>query len=470
MTQQAEETGAAPAMPVERDEDYPNPVYAWYVVAVLLVAYVFSFMDRQIINLLVEPIKKDMDLTDVQMSLILGLAFALFHTTFGIPIGWLVDRTKRMNVAAFGVFFWSLMTALTAFSRNFWHLFFYRAGVGVGEATLQPAAYSIITDYFPARRRGLAMSVFNLGTAIGVALAMIIGAQIISFVADAESLHVPFLGEMRSWQIVFLIVGLPGILVAVWVWTLREPIRLGARMSRDAEGNLQQSNVSFKEFVTYVRRIWVPFFMVTLSYSLIAMGGYAHSAWMPTFYIRTHEFTAVEIGRWMGVLSLIFGISGIVMSGWLSDFLIRKGLRNGRMTMLALSGILAAPFMLAYPLVPNPYVSLSLLGPLFLATAITSATWGTVVMEIMPNQMRGISVAVAILISSLLGLGMGPTAVALVTDKVFGDPQMLRYSLAIVPTIIFVLSSVLGYVAVRTYGQGLKSLDLWNAENAKQQV
>jgi MFS family permease len=470
-----EGTAASRDPAVAREENYPNPVYGWYVVVVLLVCFVVSFMDRMVLNLLIEPIKRDLQLSDTEISLLLGIAFALFNATLGLPVGWLADRANRVRIVAAGVFFWSVMTALCGTARSFATLFTYRMGVGIGEATTQPAGYSMISDLFPPTKRGLALSVFNLGVAIGSGLALFVGAQVIHEVSKLEGqIELPLVGELFPWQLVFIVLGLPGLLVALWAWTLREPRRLGAlRMTRAADGTLKESPVRVKEFLDYVRAIGVPFSCAVICYALIAMGGYGNSAWLPSFFQRTHGLSVVEVGRWMGVLSVSFGVVGIVLSGYVSDWLIKRGHVRGRVILLALSGIGAAPFMLGMATVPNPYLALWLLGPAYVATALTSAVWAAVITEIVPNQMRGLAVALAILAANLVGMGLGATIVAVVTDRVFNggsDPLALGRSLAVVTPLTYLLSSSFGLVAVLNYQRALDHLRRWSHENTEVQA
>ncbi len=205
--------------------DYPSSAYAWYVVVVLTAAYVVSFIDRQILALLVEPIRRDLGLTDTQMGLIMGSAFALFYTILGIPLGWLADRFSRRGIIAAGITIWCLMTAACGLSRNFGQLFLARVGVGVGEAALSPSALSLISDYFPRERRGRAISFYNMGVSLGAGIAMIGGGWIIAGIIDAPPTTLPVVGEIYAWQTVFLVVGLPGLAIAALMATVREPER-----------------------------------------------------------------------------------------------------------------------------------------------------------------------------------------------------------------------------------------------------
>ncbi|MGH8561818.1 MAG: MFS transporter, partial [Nevskiales bacterium] len=195
--------------------------YAWYVVAVLMVAYVFSFIDRQILNLLVGPIRRDLGISDTQMSLLMGFSFALFYTICGIPLGRLADSKSRRTIIAVGIFFWSIMTAACGTARHYWQFFLYRMGVGVGEATLSPSAYSLIADYFPREVRATAISVYSMGIYIGSGLAFLLGGLVIKFAGQAEVV-LPVVGATRPWQLIFFMLGIAGILFTFAMYTVRE--------------------------------------------------------------------------------------------------------------------------------------------------------------------------------------------------------------------------------------------------------
>ena len=195
----------------ESKTSQPSLKYAWYVVIILMVCYTLSFIDRQILSLLVKPIQQDLGINDTEMGLLQGAAFGIFYTLLGLPMGWLADRISRRNLIAVGIFFWSLMTALCAVARSFGSLFFARMGVGVGEATLAPSAFSMISDYFPRERLGTALSVYSAGIFIGAGLALIVGGTVVSAVSNIPAITMPVLGTIASWRLTFLIVGLPGV-------------------------------------------------------------------------------------------------------------------------------------------------------------------------------------------------------------------------------------------------------------------
>jgi MFS family permease len=450
------------------EKPYPRQIYAWYVVAVLVLAFTFSFIDRQILSLLVGPIKRDLEISDTQMSLLQGFAFAVFYSIAGLPIGRLVDRHHRINIIAAGVFIWSVMTALCGTARSFLQLFIFRAGVGVGEAALSPSAYSIIADYFPPKRLGFALGVYGMGVYIGAGLALIIGAAVIGLVSNGGGMELPLIGEVYAWQITFFIVGLPGLLVALWVWTLKEPDRRGYMRKTVAEDGTETAvEVPVSEVLGYMRANWRTIVPLNLCYALSAMMAYGVAAWIPTFFVRTYDWSYPQAGWWYGWVIVIFGTTGVVAGGWMGDVLTSRGIRNGRMMVCAFTGLAALPFTVLYPLMDSPWVALILICFSTFFATFTTGAGPSALQELMPNQMRGFASATLIFVVSIIGLGLGPTSIALATDYVFGDEMMLRYSLVLVPAIVLALAVISGLLALTPYKASLDYLKRWSTENEK---
>ncbi len=465
---EVEETLHHPKTDDPSDVPYPSRIYAWYVVGVFVLAYTFSFIDRQILSLLVGPMKRDLGISDTQIGLLVGLAFAIFYVFMGLPIGRLVDRRHRISIIAFGVLFWSLMTALSGTAKAYWQLFAYRMGVGVGEAALTPAAYSIISDYFPPKRLGIAIGVYGIGVYIGAGLALVIGSFAIGWANSIGDLDLPFIGHVYSWQLVFFVVGAPGLLVALWVATLREPVRRGhMRRETDADGVTRDVAVPFSEVMDYLRANAMAFMTMNLCYALLAMMAYGTAAWVPTFFVRTYGWSVSDIGQIYGLIIMVFGTLGVVSGGALGDYVCSKGYRNGRIIVMTLTGIITLPFAVAFPLMENPYYALALLAPASFFATFTTGVGPSALMAMMPNQMRGFSSALSGLIVNLIGLGLGPAAIAVVTDYVFKDEMMLRYSLALVPSVVLLMGAGLGALALKPYITSLDYLDTWSDQNEK---
>ena len=434
----------------KEQETWPNPRYAWYVIGVLLIAYTFSFIDRQIMSLLVGPVRSDLNISDTQFSLLHGLAFGLFYTLMGLPLGRVADRSNRRVLMALGVGAWSLMTAVCGLARNFWQLFAARIGVGIGEAALSPAAYSLIADYFPPNKLGRALGTYSMGVYLGAGLAYIIGGLVIELVAAAPDVTLPLIGTMRSWQVTFFVVGLPGLLVALLVLTIREPLRRGLLL-RDGAAQ----HVSVGELFAFLwreRRIFVAHF---LGFSLLALLFNAVAAWTPAFFIRKFAYTAPEIGISLGFVVLIFGSAGIVCGGWFGDHLSARGYRDAPLRAAAIGALALAPFAATATLVSNPVLSLTLLCPLLFFSSFPFGLAAAAMQLVTPNQMRGQVSAVYLFAVNLLGIAWGPTIAALLTDYLFKDDMAVGYSIAIVAGLSAPLAAVVLYTAFKPFREAM---------------
>ena len=400
-------------------------VYPWLVVAILMIAYVFSFVDRQILNLLVGPIRRDLDISDTQMSLLMGFSFAIFYTILGIPLGRLADSRNRCGLIAAGVVVWSLMTALCGFAKSYWQLFMCRVGVGVGEATLSPAAYSMIADYFPPGRRATAISVYSMGIFLGSGLAFLIGGLVIKFAVAQGAVTLPLIGDVRPWQMVFFVLGGSGLLFSLAFLLVREPPRGGSHIS---------AGVPFSTVLAHLWKNRRTVLCHNMGFAMIAFCSYGTSAWVPSFFIRTFNWSAGEVGITYGLIVMMFGCAGILFGGWLTDHWLKQGKTDAALRV----GILAAAVATlggVYLLADSGTLAAVLMVPAVFALGMPFGAAPAAIQEIVPNQMRGQASAVYLFIVNLIGLGVGPTAVALVTDKVFANDLDLKWSILIVGTI-----------------------------------
>ncbi|HXG27477.1 MAG TPA: MFS transporter [Nevskiales bacterium] len=426
--------------------------YAWYVVAVLMVAYVFSFIDRQILNLLVGPIRADLGISDTQMSLLMGFSFALFYTICGIPLGRLADSKSRRTIIAAGIFFWSLMTAACGTAKSYWQFFLYRMGVGVGEATLSPSAYSLIADYFPKESRATAISVYSMGIYIGSGLAFLLGGLVIQF-AGQDDVLLPLVGATRPWQLIFFILGIAGILFAFAMYTVREPARQG--LSGATAG------VPLGTVFAYMKQNRRAVLCHNFGFALMAFTAYGAAAWVPTFFIRHHGWTAAQIGVAYGTVIMIFGTFGIVAGGRLSDWLARRGHEDANMRVGLLAAVCGIPSGIAFPLVPDANLAVAMVA---ISTVFLSMPFGVApaaVQEMMPNDMRGQASAVYLFVVNLIGLGVGPTAVALATDYVFRNDAAVGYSLLLVGSVAQAGALLLLWAGLAPYRRTLANLRDW---------
>ena len=425
--------GAAGATAV-RDEPlpWPRPGYAWYVVAILTLAYTVSFIDRQILNLLVQPIRQDLGISDTQISLLQGIAFAVFYSVLGVPIARLADRGNRRNIIAAGIFLWCLMTAACGLARNFAHLFLARIGVGVGEAALSPPAYSIIADYFPPERLARATGTYALGVYSGAGIAMLVGGAVINLIGQAGPVELPIVGALRPWQLAFLAVGLPGLLVGALMFTVKEPLRRGTSSATESRAG----QVSIGEVITFMLGKWRFFASIFVGLSLIGMVIIAVLSWTPTYFIRLHGWSAGEVGIRYGMVLLLFGTSGSVIGGWAADWLRERGVANAILLTIMGVTLAALPLAVAMPLLARDSLSFLLLIPVTFLLASPVGLTAAAMQLATPNRMRAQVTAVCFLIVALIGSGFGPLTVALATDYVFVNDMAVGKSIALVSGVL----------------------------------
>jgi MFS family permease len=437
--------------------DYPSPAYAWYVVAILTIAYIFSFIDRQIINLMVGPIQRDLQIDDVQISLLMGFSFAIFYTLFGIPLGRLADTQSRRSIISLGIAFWSLMTAGCGLTKKFWDLALMRMGVGVGEAALSPAAYSLIADYFPPNRRSTAMSVYSMGIYIGSGLAMILGGMVVKFVSAQESFDMPVVGAVRNWQLVFFVVGLPGLLVALLLLTVQEPIRRSSIQT----GNDSARPATIRETLAYVFDNKATFVCLNLGIAMVTLSSYSASSWIPTMLSRRFAWPQGQIGVIYGSIIATCGTAGVVAGGWLADRWAHLGRQDAPLRVAWLACLGGIPCALLYPLAASDRQVVLLLMPMIFFGSMPFGVAPAAIQRMMPSTMRAQATAIYLFVINLVGMGLGPTVTALLTEKVFRDKNAVHYSLLIVGVTSYVSASILLGISMKSYRTSLDYLRQW---------
>jgi MFS family permease len=426
---------------------YPPARYAWYVVAVLMLANVSGFVDRQILSLLVIPIRRDLGISDTQMSLLMGLSFALFQTALGVPIGRLADSRSRRAIIAAGVAAWSVMTMACGLARTYTQLLLARIGVGVGEAALGPPAISLVADYFPRARRATAMSVYTLGTFLGSGLAYLVGGAIAGAAAAPGRWDWPIVRELYPWQAVFFVVGAPGLLIALLLLSVREPVRRGATPGARP--------VPLSALWRYVRENAAAFAALSVGFGLSATVNYGIAAWLATFLVRTYGWPIARAGIVQGVLTMTVGVLGVVAGGRVADRLVRRGVADGPLRVGIIGALGMLLFAGLYPLMPTAALAVLLLAPVNFFAAFPWGAASAAAAEMMPNPLRAQGTALYFLVVSLVSGTLGPTAVALVTDRVFGDDAALRYSLSIVSATGMLLAAAVLWTGLGPYRRAL---------------
>ena len=436
----------------------PGLKYAWYVVFVLMICLTLSFIDRQILGLLVDPIKRDLGVSDTRIGVLQGLAFALFYTLMGLPVGWMVDRYSRRAIIVAGVVFWSVMTALCSVAGNYWSLFAARTGVGVGEATLGPSAMSLTTDYFPKDKLGSALSVYGMGIFIGSGVAMIVGGAVTQAVVGMPAITLPVIGEIASWRLTFLIVGAPGMLVGLLVYTVREPLR--RNLLRTAEG--QASRLSLDEARREVRLRWRSVAGACVALSAQAACNYAIFAWAPTYFQRVHKWERATIGLTLGMMTLTVGIVGMYAGGKLCDRWIRRGIREAPLKVGVVATVWAGVFFGLAMSMPDLMWLLALMIPAQFFLALPVGSSYAALQLIVPNQLRGQVSALLFFTISLGGQTIGPFLPGFLNDQVFHDENMIGWSLAITVVLASAVSAAFfraTYQPYRTHYEWMRKLD-----------
>jgi len=400
--------------------------YAWFVVYLLTFAYTVAFIDRQVLNLLVDPIKHDMLLTDVQISLLQGFSFMTAYVIFGPLFGRWVDTGNRRNVLVLGVTLWSCFTVLCGLSQEYWHLFLARAGVGAAEACLAPAGFSLIADYFSRKRLPRAMSIFMLGPSLGAGLALIAGGLVIS---SAKSLGVmfPLLASLKTWQLTFVMVGVPGLLLAAILLTVREPERssMKSAVTSDEHFTLRETLAYFWEN----RAFYLGYFV---GLSLLAIVVYGLPTWMPAYLMRHFGADPASVGLRYGAQVLIIGAIGIYSGPWFERWLLTRGYHDAPVRWPMLCAVIVGLLCIALPFADSVGSTLAIAGLINLFYALPYAVAGAALQISTPNRMRGIAVSIYYFLVSVFGLGIAPSVIAFVTEHILGDPAKVGISLAIV--------------------------------------
>lgn len=439
----------------EVSRSWPNPQYAWYVVGVLTVAQTLGFIDRQIVSLLVGPLKTDLSLSDVQVSLLGGPAFALFYTLLGIPLGRLLDRNSRRVIVSAGVFFWSLATMACGLSKSFASLFMFRVGVGVGEATLSPGSFSIIADYFPPDKLTRPTSLYLTGVWLGTGLAFIMGGAVIDMVASMGIVSLPILGELKAWQIVFFCVGAPGLLFPIWMMlTVREPVR----RSKIATSAPSVDLVTALKFVWANRRTYFPLFA---SLGFYAAYGLGTSFWTIEFFIREFGTGRSNISYLYGALAFVFGTIGSMAGGALAERLARRGVADANILTAFMGMCVMLPVSVLFPFMPS--MELAAVG---VAGVVFFTPWPygpsvAAIQVVTPNEMRGFVSGLYQFVVIVLGLGTGPTSIALFTDYVFQSDNLLPRSLSATAAILIPAAMLCMYLTRKPFKKSLAAAQAW---------
>jgi MFS family permease len=422
--------------------DWPPASQARYAVIVLMVAYLFSYVDRQILSMLVGPIKADLGLSDTEISLLHGLAFALFYTVFGIwPIGTWADRGNRRNIIAGGVFLWSLMTVVCGRMTSFIGLFAARVGVGVGEAALTPTAYSMLADYFPPEKRGRALGLFSMGVYFGIGVAIMVTGALVQYVSGLPPFEVPLIGEVRGWQIPFLLIGPPGILVALWMMTVREPLRRGSVAQMPSFADVIAHLLSHKRF-------YLNFFFGVSCLTLLFNG---LAFWFPAHLMRSFDVDALFVAFTYGPIMFVAGAAGILSGGILADRWRAKGDKLAEVRVALVSALALWPVSIATFQAGSVMLALALSVPTLFLSSFPFGAASSAIQLVTPNQLRARVSAIYLLVINIIGIGLGATVASAISDYVFADDTRIGDGVSLVALVSAPLAAWLFWQCRKTF-------------------
>ncbi|MGC4250920.1 MAG: MFS transporter [Sphingobium sp.] len=419
--------------------------YAWYVLGLLTCAYALAYIDRQLLNLVVDPVRRSLTLSDVQFSYIQGAAFICAYIGAAPFFGRLVDVTNRRNILLFGVCMWSLCTLLCGRADTFWGLAAARFGVGLSEACVFPVAWSLIPEYFSMRRSPRALAIFTLGGQLGGGLSLVAGGAVLTF-AQALGASWPSLSGLEGWQVAFIVIGLPGFLFAALLLTMREPPRRQTLKSEntDKAPSLREALAILWEKRAFYGRIYLGIGAVGIVFLGVP-------SWYPTYMIRVHGMAPAMVGYSMGVVILLFGAVGTLCGPFVSQFFEKRGMIDAPLRIAAISTVGMFGFCAAIPLASSPTQAIAILAGIIFFTSFPTSIIAFATQLATMGRMRGTVASFYTMSAQIVGYGIGPTIIALTTDRIFADKLMIGHSLQLVCGIASLIAGFLLFGSLKPY-------------------
>lgn len=442
-----DQTGAPVRDHMASDADYQWPPRrdAYYSLIVMTVVVMFTVIDRQILSVMIEPMKKDFGISDTQAGLLVGAAFSITYGIAGLPIARFADQTNRRNLIAASIAFWSLFTTLTGLCQNYWQIFLARLGIGIGESGYGPAAWSIATDNFPREKVAMATGTYGIGAMVGTGMAMFMGGAVLNFVEGMPEVALPFGGVIRPWQWAFIIVGLPGLLWAAVVMTTKEPPRRGVAAGKKA------AKVPLAELGKWMKDDWRTYLAVIPSSGMKQLIAAGQQIWGVAFFHREFGWSVADAAIGMGAMTIIVSPIAMILGGKLSEHLARKGRHDANLRIVIYGLMGSIPVLALAPQMPNGYLSLVLFG---LGIFIGTLGFGPGIAAfqvITPNRMRAQVSALSQFGSNVLAYALAPLIVALFTDYLFRDESALKHSMTLSTLSMGILALILAIQGLKPY-------------------
>lgn len=431
---------------------YPDKKYGYSAVGILTLAQIFAFIDRQIPSMLVEPIKQDFNLTDSQIALLGGAAFSIFYAIMALPIGYAVDRYKRTRVLGIGIFLWSLMTALAGLANSFGRLFGARIGVAVGEAVMAPTSVSLVSDYFPENKQGKPMGIITSGVYIGIGITLLGGGFLIDYLTELGGLNLPLIGYVKPWQATFMIVGVPGLFVALGAFLLTEPKRFDEKVG---QGNMEGRQNVFLHINEHKKTL-LPMFGGLIFMALIF---YSFTFWAPTMMIRTYNISLTEAGFFLGIITIISSITGTIFAGSVVDYLRNRNYRDAPVRAAMFAVILAFPPIVLLSFV-NTEIAAWICIFIYLFFISSFAPLGLLAVSgVSRGNVKGQLAAIHAFLMMAFGLSLGPQLTAFFTDFVFTDTNKINWSISATGALVLPISALFFKASLSKYKESSKILN-----------
>lgn len=427
-----------------------SPARSWWAIFIFMIALMFNYLDRQLMTLLITPIKADFALSDTQVSLLIGFAFVLFYVLAGIPMARFIDRGPRKWIVAGAISFWSLMTAACGLAQHYWQLLLARMLVGVGESCNAPGTYSMASDIFTRDKLAKPLSVISIGQIAGSGMALLVGGFLITWLTAIGPQDWGPLGTLKPWQMTFVIVGLPGVLWALlFVATVPEPPR------RESAGAMAPNFLATTGYLWAHKAAFAPMFLAN---GIKAMLSFGVTVWSPVFFERKFGYAPGEPGPILGIMALIVSPIGLLLGGWLAERMYAAGRKDANMRMVYLVTIPLIPVAVAYPLVDQAWLAFALVGASLFLGSMGSGPANAAIQSVTPGRMRGTTTAIYIAIYNVIGYGLGPLVVGWFNDNVFGE-QGIASSMVVLALIAGPLGLLFAWLSLKPYAREIAAAE-----------
>jgi MFS family permease len=449
-TEAATPDAPATADPGGGGQPWPQTALAWYAVVILALVLMLGQLESQIINYLIKPIKRDFHLSDLQMSVLIGVAPSAFYALVGFPLARLVDSMRRTAVMSVALGLAGVMTSMAGFTQAFWQFALCRFAVGGGGAVSNPGTYSLLSDYFPRERLPRAIATLTLGLVFARAIAPILSGTMVGLAAGWGVLHLGGLA-IREWQTVFIMAGALGLTGAILMLTVREPARRG-RMSA-----LQGKPLPMRTVFAYVwtnRLIYLPQYLALGFYAVESFG---LESWRLEFLRRTYGWEPQVAGPILGTAALCAQLTGLFFGTRLTEWLAKRT-DDANLRTVAIAYTIAPIFAVASPLMPTPWLSIACSAASGMLGTACAAPQNAALQSVTPNEMRGQITALYYFVFTAIGLGIGPTIMAFVTNVIIGDETLIRYAMAGSAAVMTPLAAIFMWIAVGPYGRAIAAI------------